>query len=416
MSAEAEALRRIRQRGKITFAEYMETALYWPDGGYYATNEPGADGDFYTAPQAHPVFGSLIAVQLFQMWDILDRPKPFQVVEMGAGNGRLCHDIMSFSPQLPAGFSRALHYSCIDRSAGQGLEASLPYDLGQQVERVVSNEIPLKNVVGCFLSNELPDAFPVHLVTMEGGELTEVFVTEGPDGTLTEETGELSTDALAGRLEDLGVTLDEGQRAEINLALEPWMRAVSDALLRGYVITIDYGGPASELYAPSRGQGTLSGHFKHTQAANPYRRTGHQDLTAHVDFSTIVRQGRKFGLTPIGLITQGQFLNNLGLGVFTRKLRSLGLSQPVLDANRMGMLDVARPGGMGDFKVLVQGKGVEQRGLWGLDRSDEATELVEQTEPPMLTPTHIEVLAGRYPHLAGSLPAGTWADLLGDDG
>ena len=118
--------------------------------------------------------------------------------------------------------------------------------------------------------------------------------------------------------------MEEGQRAEINLELEPWMKALSDALLRGYVITIDYGGPASELYTTSRRQGTLSGHFKHTQAADPYQRTGRQDLTAHVDFSTIVRQGRKFGLTPIGLTTQRQFLNNLGLITFMRKLRSWG--------------------------------------------------------------------------------------------
>ena len=167
----------------------METALYWPDGGYYASTEPGAAGDFYTAPQAHPVFGSLISVQLFQMWDTLERPKAFLAIEMGAGNGRLCHDIMSFSSQLPGGFSRALHYSCIDRSAGQGLEASLPYELGRQVERVVSDTVPPKNVVGCFLSNELPDAFPVHVVTMKAGELMEIFVTEGTDGTLTEEAG-----------------------------------------------------------------------------------------------------------------------------------------------------------------------------------------------------------------------------------
>ena len=233
MSAEAEIIRRIRERGRITFAEYMETALYWPDGGYYTTTEPGAEGDFYTAPQAHPAFGSLIALQLFQMWDILDRPRPFWTVEMGAGNGRLCHDVMSFSLQLPGDFSSALHYVCIDRAARQGLEGDLPSDLRDNVDRLVSHTVPLKNVVGCFLSNELPDAFPVHRVTMEGGELREIFVTEDPDGALVEETGESSTVALTQHLEALGVRLEEGQRAEINLELGPWMKAVSDALPPG---------------------------------------------------------------------------------------------------------------------------------------------------------------------------------------
>ena len=416
MNAEAEALRLIRERGKITFAEYMEVALYWPEGGYYTAAEIGAGGDFYTAPQAHPVFGSLLAVQLYQMWDILDRPRPFHVIEMGAGNGRLCHDIMSFSPQLPDGFSDAMRYVCIDRTAGQGLERSLPLDQRKQVDRLVSQTVPLRNVVGCLLSNELADAFPVHRVTMEGGELVEIFVTEGPDGALTEETGTPSTGALAKRLEDLDVRLEEGQRAEINLGLEPWMRAVSDALCRGYVMTIDYGGPASELYAAGRRHGTLASHFKHTQTPNPYQRTGRQDLTSHVDFSTLVRQGRRCNLTPIGLISQRQFLNNLGLDFFTRKLRTLGLTQQVNDANRMGMLDVERPGGMGDFKTLIQGKGVEQRSLWGLDGNSRVGELIERAEPPMLTSTHTQVLSGRYPHLAGTWAEGTWADLLGAGG
>ena len=149
---------------------------------------------------------------------------------------------------------------------------------------------------------------------------------------------------------------------------------------RGYVITIDYGGLAPELYASGRRQGTLSGHFKHTPVADPLQRTGRQDLTSHVDFSTIVRQGRTHGLTPIGITTQRRFLNNLGLDLFVRKLRALGLSQGELDANRMGMLDLARPGGMGDFKVLVQGKDVEQRSLWGLGGDEQATELAEKAE------------------------------------
>ena len=111
MSAESEVRRRIQKRGKITFVEFLEIALYWPQGGYYTGPERvGADGDYYTSPAVHPVFGALLAVQLYQMWRLMDRPAPFTVLELGAGSGLLCRDIITYAAGLPEGFAQSLRY------------------------------------------------------------------------------------------------------------------------------------------------------------------------------------------------------------------------------------------------------------------------------------------------------------------
>ena len=123
MTAEGEVRRRIREKGAIAFAEFMEVALYWPEGGYYLQGEPlGATGDYYTRPLVHPAFGALLAGQFYQMWQLLDCPNPFTVVEAGAGNGLLCRDIITFSAHLPRPFRDSLSYICGDRRDIQGLE------------------------------------------------------------------------------------------------------------------------------------------------------------------------------------------------------------------------------------------------------------------------------------------------------
>ena len=198
MTAEAEIRRGIDQRGAITFAEFMELALYWPAGGYYATGNPiGPGGDYYTSPLVHPAFGALLAVQLFQMWQLLGQPDPFTVVELGAGNGLLCRDIVAAAGGLPPPFPRCLAYVCLERRRAKGLEDELysgPTPV--RVSRLAATGIPFRRMVGCFISNEYFDAFPVHQVTMAEGRLLEIYVTQ-EDGELVMTTGELSNPELA---------------------------------------------------------------------------------------------------------------------------------------------------------------------------------------------------------------------------
>ena len=390
----------------------MELALYWPDGGYYSSPEViGAQGDFYTAPTAHPAFGALLGLQVFQMWRMLDRPAPFWVVEIGAGGGLLCHGLMKYSTHLPREFRRSLRYLCVDRLARNGAEDQLPAEARRSVGRLSARGVPLRGITGCLLSNELLDSFPVHRVTVRDGVLLEVYVAMKGD-SFAEVLGPPSTPALEQRLGPLGVTLTEGSTGEVNLAVEPWLEEVSQAVDRGFLLTVDYGDSADELYSPRRRRGTLACFHGHTQTDDPYRRVGAQDMTSHVDFTTLVEAGRTRGLEPLGGGTQGEFLRNLGLTKLTVRLMKMGLGQRETDANRMGMLDIARPGGMGDFKVLVQGKGVGRPvPLWGFAPSRELEDILETLPVPLLTPLHTPLLEGRYPHLVQG-----WDDLWPGEG
>ena len=333
----------------------------------------GATGDYYTSPMAHPAFGALLAHQLFQMWHLLSCPAKFTVVEAGAGNGMLCRDVVTHSAHLPPEFRRSLRYICLDRRPAAGAEKELSEIEGLPlVTRASAGGLPLQAFVGCVLSNEFLDSFPVHQVTVRLGNLGEVYVgLRGED--LVEIIGELSTPALAARLGDLGVELAEGQTAEINLGLDQWAQEVTAALNTGFVLTIDYGHMAEELYSPERRhRGTLTTFHRHTQTDTPFRHIGRQDITSHVDFTSVVDAGLRAGLEVLGFNTQGQFLSSLGLHHFRRRLASLGLPDSIVQANRTGMLDLARHGGLGDFKVLAQGKDVGRPVLWGFEPPGES--------------------------------------------
>jgi len=393
MSAETEVRRRILERGKITFAEFMQVALYWHKGGYYTGREPvGADGDYYTSPEVHPSFGALLAVQLYQMWRLMGGPSPFAVVELGAGHGLLCRDISAYATGLPPGFAESLHYICLDRRRANPVESGTP-----RTSRVLADGAPFRGLQGCVLSNEYLDAFPVHQVVMAGDGLKEVYVgLEG--GELVELTGEPSDPGLAGRLDELGITLAEGQTAEINLALDRWSHGISAALERGFVLTIDYGRAAQDLYDPERRpRGTLVTYHQHVQTDSPLTRIGSQDITAQVDFTSVARTGEKAGLHTFGMVTQRDFLSNLNVDRFQRHLGDRSLSPRQVQSNRAGMLDLVRPGGLGDFEVLIQGKNVGSPVLWGLEQSPEATALVESLPVPLLADRHLSLPDGRYP-------------------
>ena len=412
MTAEAEIHRRIRERGPITFAEFMEVALYWPRGGYYSGVNPdtgpggsadpspfGPAGDYYTSPMAHPAFGALLAVQLYQFWLLLDRPDPFHLVETGSGNGRLCRDFLNAADTFPEPFSASLRYLCLDLNSG------VPTGDYRQASRLVTSGIPLRNLRGCILSNELLDAFPVHQVRVEQGRLQEVFIAlesdDGSgDGRLVEQLGDPTGPALAARLESLGVRLVEGQTAEINLALDGWAGETAAALDAGFVLSIDYGRTAQDLYSGDlRPRGTLTTYYRHTQTDAPLRHIGQQDITAQVDFTSVINAGHQAGLEPLGYIGQGRFLRNLGLDRLRRRVTSSPLPVAEAVANRAGLLALVRPNGLGDFKVLVQGKNLppqpgEQPRLWGLEASPEIVGLVDVLPLPLLSDSHMSLPQG----------------------
>ncbi len=371
---EAEIRKLAERQGPITFAEFMELALYHPEHGYYRSEgeKLGPRGDFCTSPETHPVFGTLIGMQLEQMWTALGAPEEFTVVEVGAGNGSLCSQILRYA--CSSELHRHLRYVIVEKSAelaqkqrehlnGENLSGLARDELANVTwfEPTESSPLP-SNVTGCYISNELLDAFPVHRVTMREGKLREIYV--GYDDTyFVDIVGDLSTLALAEYFDSLGIALGEGAKAEVNLAALEWIHRVADSLSAGFVITLDYGFPAEDLFSAKRSEGTLMSYFKHTCGVDPYARVGRQDMTTHVDFTSLISAGRTAGLKFAGLVSQSDFLTNLGLDGCIAALGRSNLSPAVYYDNKFAMRRLVTPDGLGKFKVLVQQKGLVEAEL-----------------------------------------------------
>ena len=365
-------LSQIEEKGPVPFSQFMEWCLYHPSYGYYASERTkiGKDGDYYTSPCVHPLFGHLIARQLIQMAGIMGG-EAFDVIEMGGGRGFLCQDILDWSKRNSPSFYGRLRYCLIETA---------PHFLREQKERLAIWKregkvfwVPLEafeeqriQVEGCFLSNELVDAFPVHRIIFDHGKIRESHVSQ-QNGELVEQWGEPSDPRIEGYLQSMRVTLREGQKAEVNLKALVWMEKIESCLRRGFVLTIDYGYPTEELYAPYRGEGTLLCYHRHQTSDDPLERLGEQDITSHVNFTSLIRKGEEVGLHFTGLVPQYRFLIGLGL---LQEVASLGevLSETEGLRLRLTLKHLIEPEiGMGEvFKVLIQHKGIENPQLDGL--------------------------------------------------
>jgi SAM-dependent MidA family methyltransferase len=353
-----EALREeIVQKGPIPFARFMAQALYHPEQGYYTASDGqiGWKGDYYTSSTLHPVFGELIAKQLLQMARLLGPPDaPFSVLEMGAGKGTLCGDILAFiQREAPEHFAR-LRYHIIETSGPLRLRQQARISFPQVVWE---NQIPA-SFNGVIFSNEFLDALPVHRLKVGPAPPTEIYVDWQWEG-FVEVDGPPSSARLVAYLDHLGLPFDRPATLEINLAAQDWMRDAGRALQRGFVLTIDYGHPAEDLYNTRRTRGTLLCYHQHTAHENPYIHVGEQDITAHVDFTTLARTGRKAGLACLGFTDQTHFLMGLGMG---DRMTAVADQMETSDAARRefaAMKALMAPSQMGKiFKVLIQGKGV----------------------------------------------------------
>ncbi len=392
-SAERLVKERLRQEGAIPFRDFMEMALYARGSGYYTSGQPGLD--YYTSPATHPAFGSLVGLQLDQVWRALGCPSPFTVVEMGSGRGLLARDILS-SPFHPPSL-KATRYVLLERG-----RVATP--VSDSTEAVTGQGVPLKSVVGCFLANELWDAFPVHRVTTTGGRLREAYVALEGD-RLVEVYDEPSTPDLQAYLDEYDITLAEGQRTEVNLEMVRHVGEVARSLKQGVFVSVDYG--YTEAERVSRNKGSLRCFYRHTVHSDPYVHVGEQDITSSVDFGVAMKAAEKADLTILGLVPQGLFLKNLGLDVLLQRLPAAGLSPSEYNAEAMALRELSRPGELGDFRVLIMGKGVEGLSLDCL-KADNAIRRALLSRPdlplPRLRSAHAAVLAARYPHLAWTPP------------
>ena len=362
----------IQKHGRITFAQFMQACLYSPHGGFYSSRGTRISTHFGTSPTSHPVFGALIACQLEQMWHLLGDPPVFHVIEVGSGDGALAQSIVQACWRMAPRLAQVLYYVAADYEPRwlPSPDHTFDWDNGTRdwmspsrrdailgVQRVKTEGLrAFRKVVGCILCNELIDNFPVHRFAIQGGRVKEVFVTSA-GGTLTEVLDEPSSPRIAERLTSLGVSLTEGYRGEVNLAMEDWTGQLAQALDRGFILTIDYGQLATDLYSLQNNQGTLVCYNRHVVSSDPYQHIGQQDITCQVDFTSLMRLGDQHGLATVGYALQRQFLTNLGFSSCLDALQTQGLSAARTALSRMAMMTLVDPDEYGDFKVLAQAKG-----------------------------------------------------------
>jgi SAM-dependent MidA family methyltransferase len=362
----------IQKHGRITFAQFMQACLYSPRGGFYAFRTQKIGTHFGTSATSHPAFGALIARQLEQMWHLLGDLPVFHVIEVGAGDGALVQSIVHACSQMSPGLSEALYYVAADYQPRWPLSSDHRVDQNTRpsvwipsikpearvgIQQVKAEGLrAFRNVVGCILSNELIDNFPVHRFAIQDGKVKEVFVTLAGEN-FTEVLDQPSSPRIEERIASLGLTLPEGYRGEVNLALEDWTSQISRTLDRGFILTIDYGQQATDLYSPENDRDTLVCYHRHSVREDPYQDIGLQDITCHVDFTSLMRLGDTHGLTTVGYTSQSQFLTNLGFSSFLDALDTQGLSAARTALSRMAMMALVDPEQYGDLKVLAQAKG-----------------------------------------------------------
>lgn len=358
-----------RAGGWLSFARFMELALYAPGLGYYAAGARkfGAAGDFVTAPEMTALFGRSLAHQAAQ---VMAASSP-QIIEAGAGSGRLAADVLLELERLDR---LPETYAILDLSADlrarqrETLAAAAPHLLS----RVTWLDRLPDRFAGVVIANELLDAMPVHVVAWREEGICERGVVRD-QGALAwaerpAEGAVLATaETIAGQC-----SLPPGFESEIGLAGPAWAAGWGDILEAGALLLIDYGFPRREFYHLQRGRGTLMCHYRHHAHPDPFYLPGLQDITAHVDFTAIIAAAHGAGLELLGYASQGQFLLNCGI---LDKLAEMPPESPDYIRAAGAVNKLVLPHEMGElFKVIAIGRNLECP-LLGFSRGDQSHRL-----------------------------------------
>ncbi len=376
----------IRTHGPVTFAWFMDTALYHPELGYYRQPErkPGRGGDFITSPELHPFFGNTLARQVAEAWDALDQPHQLIVREHGASSGGLAYDIMVALSEKAPDVLEALDYRLVDVNTHRLDEAiTAMEEVG--FAKHISAEHPdaLTPEAGLIIANEVADALPVHRFVVRDSAIREVLVDIDANGQFIDAEAEPAQDlleAIQAHFRQHEISLSDGARFEFSPAVAEWGRSIARSLTQGIAVVIDYGYEASALYKDHLLEGTVRGYWQHTATDNPYLRVGMQDLTAHVDFSWLQAAAESGNMKTLGLTTQSEYLTKLGLGDWLVELQQqpdVQYDEYYLAQNAtMRLID---PAGLGRFRVMGFARGLPEdfRALGFTERSfaDELADL-----------------------------------------
>lgn len=338
----------IKKNGPQTFRWFMEQALYHRKHGYYASGRAaiGREGDFYTSVSISELFGKLIAQEFEAMWQRLGQPDDFTIMEQGAHAGEFARDVISILARTR--MSGAFKYKIIEPfPVLQERQSKNLVHLEQHVQWLQSvEEAPF--FCGVHFSNELFDALPIHLVRFSQGRWHELYV----DQELQFLEGTLSSPEL----DCSDFPKIEGYQTEINLDGAALLRQIARKIQRGFLLAIDYGFTRDLYYDPSRTSGTLSCYRKHKRHNNPLEQIGESDLTAHVDFSTLIDVGKNNGLYLEEFTDQHHFIVKLGAKYFRDCPEG---PSPQIQKELRAFQTLMHPGLMGmHFKVLQMSKGL----------------------------------------------------------
>jgi len=353
----AERLREVISAagGWISFAQFMEMALYEPGLGYYSAGarKLGPAGDFVTAPEVAPVFSRCVAAQCAQVLEALGGG---DVLELGAGSGVMAAGILA---ELERRGRLPGRYQILDVSAD--LRSRQRDTLAQAVPHLLDrvewlDRLP-EGFEGVIVANEVLDALPVDRFVVRGGEVNALGVTWHFDRFEASEAR--ATAPLRDRVRsieaDIGGALPDAYASEVNRDLGPWLAALASATRRGVLLLVDYGLPRREFYAAERRTGTLLCHFRHRFHDDPFVRLGLQDITAWVDFTAVTEAAQAAGLELAGYTTQAHFLIGCGIGDYVADVGDLDVVQRVNLSRQVMVLTL--PGEMGErFKAIAFAK------------------------------------------------------------
>jgi SAM-dependent MidA family methyltransferase len=349
----------------ISYYEYMKSALYDPDFGYYSrpVEKIGKQGDFYTSSSVGSVFGETISDVFMEMIQALPDDIGPCLIEFGGGTGEFMYQVLQewkrVNPSL-LGKTKIvmIEKSPFHRQKQQEKLAGFAVLWYEEWELFLKDHQPIQAVI---FSNELLDAFPVYIVEKCAGSFREVRITwNEKTGQFEEVYGDVSCPEVLDFLhkEQNQIPNIEGYRVEVNLDALHWLHSITDGLQAGFVVTIDYGFLRSDFFIPERRKGSLLCYKSHQVFDDPLADPGKMDMTTHVQFSPFMEEGENHGLTTLGFYTQSEFLINAGI---LDKLQSHDDKDPfhgVLSKRNRSIRQLIMPGGMGEtFKVLVQKKG-----------------------------------------------------------
>lgn len=342
---------KINQKGAISFAEFMRMALYEPGLGYYSAGlkKIGQGGDFITSPELGPLFATTLAAVFAP---VLQGLKEGVILELGAGSGRFCCDVLKAldaKGALPEAYW-ILEVSADLKHTQQQQVAGLPEKLSQRVRWL--DTPPDQSFSGIIFGNEVIDALPVEVFRYQNQGYQRLMLSN-ENGRLTEQWHSFGAD-LDEQIEAKRLSLPEGYRSEFIPNLQAWVASVTAQLESGLVMWVDYGYGAKAFYHPERHQGTLVCHQRHQANFNPYQSVGLQDITAFVDFTAVASALDALGFKIQGFSHQGDFLISAGLPELLNQAQDYaGYYQQVNE-----MKQLVLPTEMGDkFKVLAATKG-----------------------------------------------------------